>query len=100
MKKAAWVGVAIAIAVAGAWGYGALVRQENDLGAAVRLLAIAEDQTLDLSLSRSGRVVEPRSGRRANRSRRATSLRASNSRAWPKTRRTTSVSGPSFRRAS
>jgi HlyD family secretion protein len=57
MKKAAWVGVAIAIAVAGAWGYGALVRQENDIGAPVRLLAIAEDQTLDLSLSRSGRVV-------------------------------------------
>jgi multidrug resistance efflux pump len=57
MKKAAWVGVAIAIAVAGAWGYGSLVRQENDLGAAVRLLAIAEDQTLDLSFSRSGRLV-------------------------------------------
>ncbi len=57
MKRVAWVGVAIAIAVAGAWGYGALVRQENDSGARVRLLAIAEDQTLDLSFSRAGRVV-------------------------------------------
>jgi HlyD family secretion protein len=57
MKRVAWVGVAIAIAVAGAWGYGALVRQENDSGTRVRLLAIAEDQTLDLSLSRAGRVV-------------------------------------------
>jgi multidrug resistance efflux pump len=49
--------VAIAIAVAGAWGYGSLVRQENDMGVRVRLLAIAEDQTLDLSFSRSGRLV-------------------------------------------
>jgi HlyD family secretion protein len=57
MKRVAWVGVAIALAVAGAWGYGALVRQENDSGARVRLLAIAEDQTLDLSSSRSGRIV-------------------------------------------
>ena len=57
MKKAAWVGVAIAVAVAGAWGYGALVRQENDSGAMVRLLAIAEDQTVDLSFSRAGRIV-------------------------------------------
>jgi HlyD family secretion protein len=57
MKRVAWVGVAIAIAVAGAWGYGSLVRQENDLGVRVRLLAIAEDQTLDLSFSRSGRLV-------------------------------------------
>jgi multidrug resistance efflux pump len=57
MKRVAWVGVAIAVAVAGAWGYGALVRQENDSGARVRLLAIAEDQTLDLSFSRAGRVV-------------------------------------------
>ena len=57
MKRVAWVGVAIAIAVAGAWGYGALVRQENDSGARVRLLAIAEDQTLDLSFSRAGRIV-------------------------------------------
>jgi len=51
------VGVAIAIAVAGAWGYGALVRQENDSGVRVRLLAIAEDQTVDLSFSRAGRIV-------------------------------------------
>ncbi|MGH9367971.1 MAG: HlyD family secretion protein [Thermoanaerobaculia bacterium] len=57
MKRVAWVGVAIAIAVAGAWGYGSLVRQENDLGVRVRLLAIAEDQTLDISFSRSGRLV-------------------------------------------
>ena len=57
MKRVAWVGVAIALAVAGAWGYGALVRQENDSGARVRLLAIAEDQTLDLSFSRAGRIV-------------------------------------------
>jgi multidrug resistance efflux pump len=57
MKRVAWVGVAIAIAVAGAWGYGALVRQENDSGARVQLLAIAEDQTLDLSFSRAGRIV-------------------------------------------
>jgi multidrug resistance efflux pump len=57
MKRVAWVGVAIAIAVAGAWGYGALIRQENDSGTRVRLLAIAEDQTLDLSFSRAGRIV-------------------------------------------
>jgi multidrug resistance efflux pump len=57
MRRAAWVGVAIVIAAAGAWGYGALVRQENDSGLRVRLLAIAEDQTLDLSLSRSGRIL-------------------------------------------
>jgi multidrug resistance efflux pump len=57
MRRVAWVGVAIAIAVAGAWGYGALVRQENDSGARVRLLAIAEDQTVDLSFSRAGRIV-------------------------------------------
>src|SRR5690349_5334156 len=57
MKRMAWVGVAVAIAVAGAWGYGELVRQENDTGARVRLLATAEDQTLDLSFSRSGRVI-------------------------------------------
>ncbi|MGE5275808.1 MAG: HlyD family secretion protein [Acidobacteriota bacterium] len=57
MRRAAWVGVAIVIAVAGAWGYGALVRQEDDSGLRVRLLAIAEDQTLDLSLSRAGRIL-------------------------------------------
>ncbi|HTO77435.1 MAG TPA: efflux RND transporter periplasmic adaptor subunit, partial [Thermoanaerobaculia bacterium] len=57
MRRVAWVGVAIAVAVAGAWGYGALVRQENDSGVRVRLLAIAEDQTLDLAFSRAGRVI-------------------------------------------
>jgi len=57
MKKAIWVAVAIAIAVAGAWGYAALVRQENDTGRPVRLLAIAEEQSLALSFSRSGRLV-------------------------------------------
>jgi HlyD family secretion protein len=49
--------VAIAIAVAGAWGYGSLMRQENDDGRRVQLLAIAEEQHLDLSFSRSGRLV-------------------------------------------
>lgn len=57
MKKAVWVGVAIAIAVAGAWGYAALARREDDSGRPVRLLAIAEEQSLDLSFSRSGRIV-------------------------------------------
>ena len=49
--------MAIAIAVAGAWGYGSLMRQENDDGRRVQLLAIAEEQHLDLSFSRSGRLV-------------------------------------------
>ena len=57
MKRGIWVALAIAIAVAGAWGYGALVRQENDDGRRVQLLAIAEEQHLDLSFSRSGRLV-------------------------------------------
>jgi multidrug resistance efflux pump len=57
MKRGIWVAVAVAIAVAGAWGYGALVRQENDDGRHVQLLAIAEEQRLDLSFSRSGRLV-------------------------------------------
>lgn len=57
MKKAMWVGVAVAIAVAGTWGYGALARREDDTGRAVRLLAIAEEQSLALSFSRSGRLV-------------------------------------------
>src|SRR5262249_15912103 len=57
MKRGIWVAVAIAIAVAGAWGYGALMRQENDDGRRVQLLAIAEEQHLDLSFSRSGRIV-------------------------------------------
>ncbi len=57
MKRGIWVAVAIAIAVAGAWGYGALMRQENDDTRRVQLLAIAEEQHLDLSFSRSGRLV-------------------------------------------
>lgn len=57
MKRAIWVAVAVGIAVAGAWGYGALVRQENDDGRRVQLLAIAEEQRLDLSFSRSGRLI-------------------------------------------
>lgn len=59
MKKAMWVGVAVAIAAAGTWGYGALARREDDTGRAVRLLAIAEEQSLALSFSRSGRLVSP-----------------------------------------
>ena len=57
MKRAIWVAVAVGIAVAGAWGYGALVRQENDDGRRMQLLAVAEEQRLDLSFSRSGRLV-------------------------------------------
>jgi len=57
MKKAVWVGVAIAVAVAGTWGYGALARREDDTGRPVRLLAIAEEQSLALSFSRNGRLV-------------------------------------------
>ncbi len=57
MKRGIWIAVAIAIAVAGAWGYGSLMRQENDDGRRVQLLAIAEEQQLDLSFSRSGRLV-------------------------------------------
>lgn len=57
MKKGIWVAAAVVIGVAGAWGYGALVRQENDDGRKVRLLALAEEQRLDLSLSRSGRLI-------------------------------------------
>jgi HlyD family secretion protein len=57
MKKFGWVLVAVAIAAAGAWGYGALVRQEDDSAQSVRLLGIAEEQSLDLSFARSGRLV-------------------------------------------
>ncbi len=57
MKKGMWVAIALALGVAGAWGYGALVRQENDDGRKVRLLALAEEQRLDLSFSRSGRLI-------------------------------------------
>ena len=59
MKKAVWVGVAVAIAVAGTWGYGALARREDDTGRPVRLLAIAEEQTFAVASSRSGRLVSP-----------------------------------------
>jgi multidrug resistance efflux pump len=57
MKKLVWIVVAIALAAGGAWLYGMLVRQEDDPGGTVRLLAVAEEQRLDLSFSRSGRIV-------------------------------------------
>ena len=57
MKRGIWVALAVVIAAAGAWGYGALMRQENDAGRRLQLLAIAEEQHLDLSFSRSGRLV-------------------------------------------
>jgi multidrug resistance efflux pump len=59
MKKVLWVFLAVAIAVAGTIGYGALVRQENDTGRPLRLLAVAEEQRLELSFSRSGRILTP-----------------------------------------
>jgi multidrug resistance efflux pump len=43
--------------VAGAWGYGELVRRENDSGQPLRLLAIAEEQSLAVSFSRRGRLT-------------------------------------------
>lgn len=57
MKKALWVVLAVGIALAGAWGYAELVRRENDSGQPVRLLAIAEEQSLALSFSRRGRLT-------------------------------------------
>ena len=57
MKKFGWVLVAVAIAAAGAWGYGSLMRQEDDSGQNIHLLGIAEEQSLDLSCARSGRLV-------------------------------------------
>ena len=57
MKKALWVVLAVGIALAGAWGYGELVRRENDQGQPVRLLAVAEEQSLALSFSRRGRLI-------------------------------------------
>jgi HlyD family secretion protein len=57
VKKALWVVLAVGIALAGAWGYGELVRHENDSGQPVRLLAIAEEQSLALSFSRRGRLT-------------------------------------------
>ncbi len=49
--------LAVGIALAGAWGYGELVRRENDTGQPLRLLAIAEEQSLALSFSRKGRLT-------------------------------------------
>ena len=57
MKKLLWVVLVVAVAVAGAWVYGTLLRQENDETQRTRLLAVAEEQRLDLSFSRSGRLV-------------------------------------------
>lgn len=57
MKKVLWVVLAVGIALAGAWGYGELVRHENDTGQPIRLLAVAEEQSLSLSFSRKGRLT-------------------------------------------
>ncbi len=57
VKRVLWIMLAIAVAVAGAWGYGELVRRENDSGQPLRLLAIAEEQSLALSFSRRGRLT-------------------------------------------
>jgi multidrug resistance efflux pump len=57
LKKALWVVLAVGLALAGAWGYGELVRHENDTGQPLRLLAIAEEQSLALSFSRKGRLT-------------------------------------------
>ncbi|HEY6147750.1 MAG TPA: hypothetical protein VIZ69_08620, partial [Thermoanaerobaculia bacterium] len=57
MKKTLWVILAVVIALAGAWGYGELVRRENDIGQPLRLLAVAEEQSLALSFSRRGRLT-------------------------------------------
>jgi multidrug resistance efflux pump len=59
VKKTLWVVLAVGIALAGAWGYGELVRRENDTGQPLRLLAIAEEQSLALSFSRRGRLTTP-----------------------------------------
>ena len=57
VKRVLWILLAVGIAVAGAWGYGELVRRENDSGQPLRLLAIAEEQSLALSFSRRGRLT-------------------------------------------
>lgn len=57
VKRVLWILLAIAVAVAGAWGYGELVRRENDSGQPLRLLAIAEEQSLAVSFSRRGRLT-------------------------------------------
>jgi hypothetical protein len=40
VKRVLWIFLAVGIALAGAWGYGELVRRENDTGQPLRLLAI------------------------------------------------------------
>ena len=57
VKRVLWIILAVGIAVAGAWGYGELVRRENDSGQPLRLLAIAEEQSLSISFSRRGRLT-------------------------------------------
>jgi multidrug resistance efflux pump len=57
VKKVLWIFLAVGIALAGAWGYGELVRRENDTGQPLRLLAIAEEQSLAVSFSRRGRLT-------------------------------------------
>ena len=57
VKRVLWIILAAGIAAAGAWGYGELVRRENDSGQPLRLLAVAEEQSLALSFSRRGRLT-------------------------------------------
>jgi len=57
VKRVLWIIFAVGIAAAGAWGYGELVRRENDTGRPLRLLAVAEEQSLELSFSRRGRLT-------------------------------------------
>jgi HlyD family secretion protein len=57
VKRVLWIILAVGIAAAGAWGYGELVRRENDTGQPLRLLAIAEEQSLTVSFSRRGRLT-------------------------------------------
>jgi multidrug resistance efflux pump len=57
VKRVLWIILAVGIAAAGAWGYGELVRRENDTGQPLRLLAVAEEQSLELSFSRRGRLT-------------------------------------------
>jgi HlyD family secretion protein len=57
VRRVLWIILAVGIALAGAWGYGELVRRENDTGQPLRLLAIAEEQSLALSFSRKGRLT-------------------------------------------
>jgi len=57
VKRVLWIILAVGVAAAGAWGYGELVRRENDTGQPLRLLAIAEEQSIALSFSRKGRLI-------------------------------------------